>query len=229
VGAAANGVVEKESNLEMARRVQALLVADGYEVLLTRESDAPAAAQIPGYTAARSDIQARINLANESGAAVFVSIHSNGSTDPAQKGVEVWYDSARLFAADNLSLAQLLLDNVVAELRRYGYPAENRGLFDGACFRLRQGRCFTLFVLGGARETSREEIERRGGDPEALGFNGAASIYSQPATMPGALVELLLTSNAADAAVLRDNNGRQAMARGIAAAIEAFLASKAGG
>src|SRR5688572_1977665 len=149
VGSATNGVVEKESNLEMALRVEKLLLAQGYEVLLTRRADKRAAAQIPGYTVNRSDIQARIDLANANGAAVFVSLHSNGSTDPGQRGVEVWYDSSRPFGSENLRLARLLLTHVVGELRSYGYAAQDRGIYDSACWRLREGRCFAIFVLGG--------------------------------------------------------------------------------
>jgi N-acetylmuramoyl-L-alanine amidase len=229
VGSASNGVVEKQSNLEMALRVEKLLQARGYKVLLTRRQDARAAPQAPGYTANRSDIQARIDLANNSGAAVFVSLHSNGSTDPGQRGVEVWFDSSRPFAAENLRLARLLLTHVVGELGSYGYAATDRGLFDSACWRLREGRCFAIFVLGGGRSDSRNAVIERGGDPEALGFNGAATLASQPATMPGALVELLIITNAADNAVLRSDGGRQAMARGITTAIVEFLASQGGG
>lgn len=223
IGAAANGVVEKVSNLDFALRVQKLLLANGVDVVLTREADARAALQIDGYTATRTDLQARLDLANEVKGDVFVSIHSNGSTDTSQNGVEAWYDSNRAFAAEGQQLAGLLVRNTLAELRLYGFNATDRGLFDGKCYREREGRCFTLFVIGGARETTREEVMRRGGDPAALGFGNASSIYSRPANMPAALVELLIISNPRDAAVLRDEAGRAAMARGVARGILEFL------
>ena len=223
VGAAANGVTEKLSNLDFALRVEKLLLANGVDVVLTRHADLRAAAQIDGYTATRTDLQARLDLANEVKGDVFVSIHSNGSTDTGQNGVEAWYDSNRAFAAEGKQLAGLLVSNTLSELRTYGYSATDRGLFDGRCYREREGRCFTLFVIGGARETTREEVERRGGDPAALGFGSATTIYSRPANMPAALVELLIISNARDAAVLRDEAGRAAMARGVARGILEFL------
>jgi N-acetylmuramoyl-L-alanine amidase len=229
VGSATNGVVEKQSNLDMAFRVEQLLIDQGVDVLLTRRGDVRTAGQIAGYTATRSDIQARIDIANSAYADLFVSIHSNGSTDAGQRGVEVWYDSSRSFATENLRLAYLLKDRVLGELRQYGYAAQDRGLFDGQCFRQRGDRCVSLFVLGGARQTSREEIERRGGDPEALGFSGDVPLFSRPTEMPGALVELLIITNAADAAVLRDERGRQAIARGLATAVMEFLSAKEGG
>lgn len=223
VGAARNGVVEKQSNLDFALRVERLLLGRGVDVVLTRRQDVRAAQQVPGFTAARSDLQARLDLANAARGDVFVSIHSNGSDDTSQKGVEAWFDSNREHSAEGRALAGLLVSHVIAELRSYGYAARDRGLFDGKCYRERMGRCFTLFVIGGPRETSRDEVVRRGGDPEAVGFNGADLIYSRPAAMPSALVELLIITNAEDATVLRDEAGRDAMARGVARAILEFL------
>jgi N-acetylmuramoyl-L-alanine amidase len=226
VGAAANGVVEESSNLDMALRVERLLLAQDLDVVLTRRTDSRTAPQVAGYTAARSDIQARIDLANAAGADVFVSLHSNGSTDLTQKGVEVWYDSKRPFAGQNHRLAALLDQHVVSAFQSYGYAAQDRGLFDGSCFRFRNGRCFTLFVLGGPRETTRKEVQDRGGDPEALGFNGADVIFSAAPKMPGALVELLIITNAADAAILRTDGARDAAAAGISDAIIEFLSGE---
>jgi N-acetylmuramoyl-L-alanine amidase len=224
IGAARNGVVEKVSNLDFAFRVERLLLATGLvDVVLTRRADVRAAEPIAGYTPARHDLQTRLDIANAAGGDVFVSIHSNGSDDAGQNGVEAWFDSNRSFAAENRQLAALLVRHVLAELRGYGFGATDRGLFDGRCYRERMGRCFTLFVIGGPRETSREEVERRGGDPAALGFGSADAIFSRPANMPSALVELLIITNARDAVALRDENGREAMARGVAGAILEFL------
>jgi N-acetylmuramoyl-L-alanine amidase len=47
--------------------------------------------------------------------------------------------------------------------------------------------------------------------------------------MPGALVELLFISNAADAAILREEGARDAMAAGIATSVLVFLQETRGG
>jgi N-acetylmuramoyl-L-alanine amidase len=223
VGSATNGVVEKASNLDMALRVERLLLEQGVDVVLTRRADVRAAEQIAGYTATRSDLQARLDLANAAQGDVFVSLHSNGSSDSSLRGVEAWYDSSRDYVGEGQLLARMLKDSVLQELRTWGYSTADRGLYDGKCFRNRDGRCFTLFVIAGPRRTTREEVMRRGGDPEALGFNGADVIYSRPAQMPAALLESLFVTNSADAAVLRDEAGRDAIARGIGNAILEFL------
>jgi N-acetylmuramoyl-L-alanine amidase len=227
VGAAANGVVEKTSNLDMAMRVEKLLLAQNLDIVLTRRTDARAAEQVAGYTATRTDLQARVDLANAAGGDVFVTLHSNGSTDSSLHGVEAWYDSSRTdYAAEGKQLADLLKAGVLKELSAWGYNTTDRGLYDGACFRMFNGRCFTLYVIAGPRETTRREVIGRGGDPEALGFNGADVIYSRPTHMPAALLESLFITNAADATVLRSDAGRDAIARGIAGAIVEYLAQQ---
>lgn len=218
IGAAANGVVEKESNLEMALRVERLLAAEGVRVVLARRADVRANSGPPvtGFSATRLDLQARIDAANAEHADVWVSIHSNGSTNTGDRGVESYYNSSRPFVAQNQALAASLLRNVVAELWAGGFAVAERGALDDACLRAFQGRCFPLFVLGPGRETTRDEVIRRGGDPAALGFApGQDSIASRPAQMPGALIELLFITNPSDAAILQTEAAREAMARGI--------------
>lgn len=226
VGSARNGVVEKQSNLEMALRVEKLLTDAGFDVVVTRREDARVAIAPKGFTPTYWDLQARADIANAAHGDVFVSIHGNGSDDTSQRGVETWYDSKRADGPQNLQLAKLMNAHVLSELGAYGYAATDRGQPDGSCFRQRNGRCFTLFIIGGARETTRQAVIERGGDPEATGFNGAASIWSRPTQMPSVLVELLIITNEADNRVLRDDAGRQAMARGVAGAITEFLASQ---
>jgi N-acetylmuramoyl-L-alanine amidase len=226
VGAAANGVVEKHSNLEMAVRVEALLAQHGVRVLLTRRTDERAftGAPIAGYSATRRDLQARIDLANESGADVFVSLHSNGSGSTADRGIETYYNSQRPFAGLNYQLASLLQSTVVSEMRAAGYAVTDRGVKDDSCLKAFQGRCFPLFVLGPGRTTSREEVIARGGTPEGVGMApGQPSTTSRPTAMPGALLELLFISNPSDAALLSNSEARDTMARGVTRGIIDFL------
>lgn len=232
-GAAAHGVVEKESNLDMAVRIATLLRARGVEAILTREADVRATppgdqpTRAQGFSGTRNDLQARIDLANAAKADVFVSLHSNGAGDPSIRGYEVYYNAQRPFAAANHALARALLDGVTAAMGAEGYPATARGVIDDTCLKAFQGRCFPLFVLGPPRVTDRDEVYRRGGTPEALGFApGQQSITTRATEMPGALVELLFISSPEDAALLRDEGARNAMARGVAFGILDHLASK---
>ena len=242
IGAVANGIDEAVSNLDLARRVETLLQANGIDVILTRLDDGfsqlfPTERFASGELAdddsddpvqfgtGRADRQARVDLANQSNADLFVSIHSNAFGDPDASGVEVWYDPNRTTGAENEQLAQLLLDGVIGELREYGYPAFDRGILDDSCWRIssRNGQCFPLFVLGPARVIERARIEQFI-DPAAFGFApDQQELRTRATDMPAALVELLFVSNDADARVLRDDDGRDAIARGLADAILTYL------
>ena len=253
-GAAAFGVVERESNLDMALRVERLLAGDGIRVILTRRDEdrvaTPDAAlsesgtaflkaiaerfgrdnvRLRSFAARRADLQARVDIANAEGADLFVSIHSNGSPIPRQAGVEVWYDPNRPFSADNLALAQALQRRVVAELSAYGYTPADRGVMDDSCWRFSEqvGQCFPLFVLGPARVILRDDLRRFELDPAALGLPPDQEVVYVPRAtqMPAALVELLFISNEDEAALLRDDAARDAAARGVAEAIREFLQS----
>lgn len=218
IGAAANGVVEKHSNLDMAFRVEALLLSQGVRVVMTRRGDVrtyvgPA---IAGYSATRRDLQARVDLANDVNADVFVSLHSNGSASSADRGIETYWDSGRTFAEQNRTLASTIQRNVIGEMAGAGLPARDRGAKDDACLRLFQGRCFPLFVLGPGRGTAGAEVLQRAG-------TGDQALTSRPTSMPGALVELLFVSSPADAALLLSEDARNTMARGVARGIVEYL------
>jgi N-acetylmuramoyl-L-alanine amidase len=206
VGAAANGVVEKNSNLDMAFRVGRILGERGVDVLLTREGDNRAAVGGTGQSVTRTDLQARVHAANAAGAAVFISLHSNGSTNTTERGIEVYYDSRRELAEQNARLARLVLDGAVGGLAGIGEAPRNRGVLDAACWRSNNGRCVGLFVLS----------------PGAA--SGPNQIVGKEATnMPAVLVELLFISNADDAALLCQDAARDALARGVANGILRYL------
>jgi N-acetylmuramoyl-L-alanine amidase len=210
IGAAAFGVVERDSNLDMAQRVERFLQEAGVDVLLTRgdAGRAPGAFTGSGFSATRGDLQARVKAANAAGATAFVSLHSNGSPDTAQRGVEVYYESRREFADENLRLARHVLDGALQGLAVAGYPSRNRGVIDAACWRNNNGRCIGLFVLSPA------------GSPSS---NTLSSASKEPTAMPAVLAELLFISNAEDAALLRSNAVRDSIARGVAAGILSYL------
>ena len=240
IGAANHGVVEKESNLDMALRVERLLRDAGIDVVLTRRADARAnadpaddrdegadgaAGTAVTFGATRADLQRRVDIANDAAADLFVSIHSNGSTDPSLRGVEVYYDPDREFADKNERFAGRALDGIVAALGEAGYAVNSRGVLAADCIRVFNGRCFPLFVLGPPRTYTREQLVARGVDPAMLGMADGVNVATTRATaMPGILVELLAISNAQDAAILADPNARDAMARGLADAVLAELA-----
>ncbi|MBI4321220.1 MAG: N-acetylmuramoyl-L-alanine amidase [Chloroflexi bacterium] len=203
-GASAPGLAEKDINLKIALRLTELLRAQGYEVVLTRDTDRATTTEYkgggyPGGVA--RDLQARVDIANAASADLFISIHNNGSGDPGQSGTEVWYNNQRPFAERNLALARLVQENLLGELVAIGYRAVNRGIKNDSSFRIFQGRPYNIYVLGPGT----------GGRPHV------------PTQMPGVLGESLFVSNAADAAMLRQERTLDAIAAGYRDAIIAYF------
>lgn len=103
-------VREKNINLAISLEVARQLRAAGYQVALTRTNDATINVRdIPtwGYDAGTGlwafrsdgrrygdppldDLQARVDLANTTGADVFISIHNNGARSRRANGTETW-------------------------------------------------------------------------------------------------------------------------------------------
>ncbi len=107
-----SGSYEKEVNLKVAKKAAEILRAAGFEVMLTREDDS--------YLS----LTDRVDFANSSQAAAFVSIHCNGSYDPETNGTEVYYyidegDPVVVAqAAERARFAQIMQNNLLTSLGR---------------------------------------------------------------------------------------------------------------
>lgn len=66
---------EKDVNLDIALRLQAVLQAAGAQTLMTRTTDQGAGDR--AWATTRADLKARTDIANEAGVDVFVSVHNN--------------------------------------------------------------------------------------------------------------------------------------------------------
>lgn len=99
---AADGTCEEEINLEISKKLRALLEEKCYNVIMTRENHEGI---YSGGSSLRekktSDMHNREKIMNESGADIFISVHLNKFGDPKIFGAQVFYskndpDSARL-------------------------------------------------------------------------------------------------------------------------------------
>lgn len=101
------GTREADLNLQVARRVKAALEADGYTVLMTRDSDI------------RVPIVTRAEIALALDPIALISIHHNAGTDEAstEPGTEMWH---QLESADSRRLAGLLYEEARAVLDPLG-------------------------------------------------------------------------------------------------------------
>ena len=89
----ADGLQEKNLNLDLTLRIRDLLVADGVNVILTRDTDVLLYDRNADYRGRKKalDLQARQNIAEQTPGAAFVSIHMNSFPQKQYHGLQVWY------------------------------------------------------------------------------------------------------------------------------------------
>lgn len=92
-GAKYHGLEEKDLTLAMALKLAGSLRDSGATVLLTREADVDYYTR--GKGGKRNDLNKRVEIINTSGAAVFISLHTNAIRGARWSGAEVWYNPAR--------------------------------------------------------------------------------------------------------------------------------------
>ena len=109
-------VSEKDMTLDVARRLRSILQANGYRVVMTRDSDV----FIPLGT--------RTAIANSYRNAIFVSVHFNSATRRGASGIETYF-----YSRDSLALASAIHHYVAG-----GAPSENRGVRRRGYFVLRR-------------------------------------------------------------------------------------------
>jgi N-acetylmuramoyl-L-alanine amidase len=119
-----SGLGEAELNLRVALRLRALLEHAGVKVVMTRTRTA-------GTSIGNV---ARARIANRAGAALFLRIHADGSTDPAARGTHTLYPARRKGWTDDVYAASRRAAGIVqGELRSaLGFP--DRGLQERSDF-----------------------------------------------------------------------------------------------
>lgn len=100
----ADGLLEKDVNLDIALRLNEILNKNGVKTLLVRNTDTDISD--PGCSSVRekkvSDIHNRFALVNETPGSILVSIHQNFYEEPKYSGTQVFYsannDESRILA-----------------------------------------------------------------------------------------------------------------------------------
>jgi len=90
-GALGNGLIEKNLTLDIALRLRALLVAQGWTVKMTRTTDVDVAR---ANAADAEELQARVDVANLQNARLFISVHINSFTRSDLNGTMTFYTKA---------------------------------------------------------------------------------------------------------------------------------------
>lgn len=89
-----DNVSEKDINLEIAIKLQAVLSDNGFNVIMTRTTDESPAISQNLQESKTNDLVARVNICNNSNSDYFISIHQNSYPDATCKGAQVFYHSS---------------------------------------------------------------------------------------------------------------------------------------
>jgi N-acetylmuramoyl-L-alanine amidase len=119
-----SGLAEARLNLRVALRLRRLLEAAGIRVVMTRTKT----------TGVSIGNVARARIANEAGAALFLRIHADGTSDPSARGTHTLYPALRRGWTDDVYAASRRAARIVqAELvRALTFP--DRGLQERSDF-----------------------------------------------------------------------------------------------
>lgn len=192
-GAVAQGVVEKDLNLDVGQRVARALRSRGVTVRLTRETDR----FVP--------LEGRVRLANALPGAVFVSIHfndasGNGQATARASGIETYYCEHKLTPVAGWQWASLL------GRAKAGVPDPRWAVREGQTL----ADCIQGSLIAGTRAENRGIKER-------------SLYVTHRVAGPAVLVEGGFVSHPGEARKLSDAVYRQVLAECIAEGIVRYL------
>lgn len=118
---AQDGTIEKDINLNISVALRDILIQNGYEVIMTRETDISTASNEKDRTTSqkKSDLMNRLELMKANPDALFVSIHLNKFTTSAASGSQVFYSG-------NLPESKLLGDFIQSSIINLLQPQNKR-------------------------------------------------------------------------------------------------------
>jgi N-acetylmuramoyl-L-alanine amidase len=197
------GLREKDVTLDIAKRLAKLLKTAGMEVILTRATDRFVS------------LCDRVNIAENSHADLFISIHANANRVRSLKGFEVYYVSSRVndsqralsasketaldfdntcFASDSLNLKATLWDMIYTSSR-----AESIDLSRYIC-----------------------QAAHNNLDAKILGIKDARFYVLKGTHLPAVLIEIGFLSNYDEERLLKDIYYRQRIAEALAQGIKNY-------
>ncbi len=200
-GARSGELAEAALVLDVAERLEAKLVAEGIEVVLTRRGDV----YVP--------LRARTELANRVEADLFLSIHANAADDPEARGIETYHLD---FATDPTAKAVAARENAVSGDNMHDLPDLVRSIaMNNKIDESRElARLVQRDLVAGVRQSRP--------DAQDLGVKQAPFMVLIGATMPSVLTEISFLTNEDAAAHLATSVYRDQIAEALFASVVGY-------
>jgi N-acetylmuramoyl-L-alanine amidase len=203
-GAHAGRLNESELVLDVALRVEKLLVARQFEVVLTRRTDV----FIP--------LEDRTAIANREQADLFLSIHANASANTKARGVETYFLN---FASNPEAEALAARENATSARSMHSLPEIVRAITLNN--KLDESRDFAGLV----QRAMVKRLTPANRSLRDLGVKQAPFVVLIGASMPSVLAEISFLSNRNEGSLLRTPAYRQRIAEALADAIMQYQGS----
>ncbi|HTY44582.1 MAG TPA: N-acetylmuramoyl-L-alanine amidase [Patescibacteria group bacterium] len=191
-----SGLREKDINLDIAKRLAKLLKDEGFEVVLTRSGDR------------FIELSQRVEIANDSKADLFVSVHTNASRVRSLKGFEIYYVSP--YTSDTKRAASAAKDGLL----KFGpacfadSSADVKAVLWDMIYTSSRAESIEL-----ARAISRAVDSEM--DVKVLGVKSANFFVLKGARMPAVLAEIGFITNHNEEQLLKNGYYRQQIADAI--------------
>ena len=198
------GTLEKDLTLDIAQRLERLLVQQSFQVVMTRDADREVS------------LKERGALANRMGADIFVSIHLNWIENRRSGGLETYY----MGPTDDPYLTRL----AASENRESGYSlADMRRLLDRIYAGVRQEKSRKLAET--VQSSLFQSLGKLSPEIQNRGVKTAPFIVLLTTDMPAILAEVSSLSNEGEAKLLTKPLYRQYIAEALAKGIRAYAGS----
>ena len=136
-----SGTPEKGLNLDVARRLEELLAAQGARVVMTRTDDYALCDEDPPIRKKLQDMQRRAAIIEQGGAQVVLSIHMNEYAGRSQSGPQVFY-------REGCPAGRLLAGAIQEAMNENLSPKKTRAALGGDYYILTLGRPSVLVECG---------------------------------------------------------------------------------
>lgn len=200
-GARVKGLNEADVVLDIALRLEKLLLARDIPVVLTRRGHV----YIP--------LEQRTAIANREEADLFLSIHANASDNPRARGIETYFLN---FAANPDAERVAARENASAGRTMHSLPEIVRAI--ALNNKINESRDFASFV----QASMVDRMKKVSREPRDLGVKQAPFMVLIGATMPSVLAEISFITNKEEGSLMKTPAFRQQVAESLLSGIQRY-------